>query len=360
MPTIKQRSKEENTSLDAVPAETKEKVIEEIAKLAKVSPSQITIESSLAHDLGLDSLDIAQLVVAIKEQFGITSLNSADLTTVGSVIAFAAKLRKSREEENGEQKETLIWKKERKRPEALYPEGKTIPSVFLMTCERMGNHVACADRLAGEISYRQLKMGVILLAESIRKMPGKHIGIMMPASVAVNAMVLAAMLAGKIPVMINWTLGERNLRSVIERSGIQTTLSSWNFIDRLDNVELNGIDEQLVFFEEIREKFSLSNKVKAFFLAQLSSERILKTFRRERDRGEDTAVILFTSGTESFPKGVPLTHQNLLSNQRAASLLAQIHSSDVLLGALPSFHSFGFSVTGLFPPSSRFKGCLHT
>src|SRR6185503_12759331 len=64
---------------------------------------------------------------------------------------------------------------------------------------------------------------------------------------------------------------------------------------------------------------------------------------------EDTTVILFTSGTESTPKGVPLTHANILSNLRGAYEYADFNDKDVLLGMLPPFHSFGFVITGLLP-----------
>jgi long-chain-fatty-acid--[acyl-carrier-protein] ligase len=348
-PAIREPAKEDQISLEGVPTEVREGVIEEIAKLTRVPLDQIVPPSFLAQDLGLDSLDIAQLVVSIKERFGVQSLHSSDLKTVGSVMVFAAKLKKGREEENGPLIQNGHWRKENNRPLTDYPEGTTIPEVFFKSCERMDGYLACVDQMAGEISYRRLKMGVLLLTETIRKLPGERIGIMMPASVVVNVMILGAMLAGKIPVMINWTLGERNLRSVAEQSQIQVTLSSWNFLDRLDNIELGDLDDQILFFEEVRRQFSLWNKFQAYYRSLFKSRYLLKILKADRLQRQDTAVILFTSGTESFPKGVPLTHENLLANQRGAYSLAKIESSDVLLGALPAFHSFGFSVTGLFP-----------
>jgi len=348
-PPIHKPDVQDEISLENVPQEVRQTVIEEIAKLSRVPYSEIRLGSHLSMDLGLDSLDSAQLVVSLKEMFGITTLHSSELTTVASVIAYAAKLKTGEEEDTTQAQKTGFWDHENNRPPSIYPEGETIPEVFLKTCKRMKNYMACVDQVAGEMSYKQLMMGVILLADVIQKIPGKRIGIMMPASVGVNAMILATMLAGKIPVMINWTLGERNLTSVIEQSGIEVTLSAWNFIDRLDNVELNGLDESILLLEEIRKKLSLSDKLKAFYRSLKSVRSILKTFGVDQLKTDDIAAILFTSGTESYPKGVPLSHRNILANQKGAYTVAEVVNTDVLLGALPSFHSFGFSVTGLFP-----------
>ncbi|MFC2049511.1 AMP-binding protein [Chlamydiota bacterium] len=348
-PPIYEPNKEEEVSLAQVPQEIRQKVIEEISKLTRAPLAEIQVDSDLALDLGLDSLDIAQLAVSLKEQFGITALHSSDLTTVGSVIAYAAKLKTPVEKEEQQPQVEGMWKREKNRPPTLFPTGETIPEVFLKTCDRMGKSLACVDLVAGEMSYQRLKMGVVLLAEAIRNMPGERIGIMMPASVGVNAMILATMLAGKIPVMMNWTLGERNLRSVVNQSGVQVTLSAMSFLDRLDNAELNGLDDKIVLLEDIRRKLSVWDKLKAFYRTRRKAAPLLKTFGADRLRKEDAAVILFTSGTESYPKGVPLSHHNLLTNQQGAYVVAGITSNDVLLGALPSFHSFGFSITGIFP-----------
>lgn len=354
-PAIKERPKEEEVSLEKIPQETKEKVLEEIEKLARDSQAEITLESHLSLDLGLDSLDLSQLVVWLKDTFGVLSLHSSDLTTVGSVLAFAAKLKTGKEEEEEGGEEKILWEKEKNRPHLLYPEGNSLPEVFLKTCQRMDGYLACVDNISGEVTYRRLKMGVILLAQAIQKLPGERIGVMMPASVAVYAVILATMLAGKIPVMINWTLGERNLLSVIEQSGIKVTLSSWNFLDRVDNIELNGLDDHILILEEMRRKFSLLDKVKALWCSKKKVRAVLKQFGVEQLKPEDPAVILFTSGTESIPKGVPLSHQNLMANQRSALKLVKFEDQDILLGALPSFHSFGFSVTGLFPLMAGFR-----
>lgn len=348
-PLIKERKQGDEISLDKIPEEIKREVLEEISNLTRFPPSEITAKSHLALDLGLDSLDTAQLVVFLRDTFGISSIQTSDLTDVASVYGFAARLKKSENTEAEEKEFSQISKKDHYRPPILYPEGDTLIEIFLKTCDRMDNCLACVDQMSGEISYKRLKTAVILLAESIRKMPGKQIGVMMPASVAVNALIFAILLAGKIPVMINWTLGERNLRSIVQQSQIQSTLSSWSFLDRLENAELNGLDDQIILLEDLRGNLSLFEKARAWLRSRKNAKKLLKIFKVDTLSQNDFAVILFTSGTESYPKGVPLTHRNLTANHKAAQKVFEVQQDDILLGALPPFHSFGFSVTGIFP-----------
>ncbi len=348
-PSIYERPKEEPIALENIPPEIRRGVILEVSKLAKKTPDEVMPEHHLSTDLGLDSLDTAQLIVALKEDYGVGEVQLTDLTTVASVMAFAARLKESQADQEEEGGAQGFWSKEERRPEAIYPEAETVIEAFFKTCHRFRGYTACSDRVTGEVPYNRLSISVILLAQAIQKLPGKHIGVMMPASVVVNAVILAAVLAGKVPVMINWTLGKRNLASVIEQSKIEATLTAWSFIDRLDNVELDGLDDQLIFLEDIRRSFNLWGKTRAFIRSKRSISGILRSFGAHRLQAKDPAVILFTSGTESVPKGVPLTHGNILSNQRAAAQLAKVTSDDIMLGVLPPFHSFGFSVTGLLP-----------
>lgn len=348
LPKVHILPKEEEIKAENIPPEIQQRVKEEIAALANRPPEEIAFGQHLAFDLGLDSLDQAQLSLLLKDSYGVTRLQLSELSTVGSVMAFAARLKKSEEgEEESFPKRRMEIEKNRPHPQP--PVGKTIIEVFLHTSKRMDGFVGCEDILSGEVTYKRLRLTVILLARLIAKMEGERIGIMLPASIAVNAVILATMLAGKVPVMINWTLGVRNLKAVVDKSKIKRTISSWQFLNKLENVELNGIDDQIVLLEDMRREMGLKDKLSALRLSRKSPEAILRTFGVHRKIKDDNAVILFTSGTESLPKGVPLTHHNILSNLKAAYDFISIKDEDVLLGVLPSFHSFGFSITGLFP-----------
>ena len=349
LPLVYQRPKESSINLNIISDDIKKLVIYEIAQVAHLPEEQITAEKDLAYDLGLDSLDRSQLVLVLKEQFSVPYVNSAELTTVGMMMAFAAHLKKSDEPEEEETKISK-WHEINKRPAVEYPkQAQTLIEAFLITSERMKGQLAAADASVGEISYDRLKIGVVLFARYIQNLPGRTVGIMLPASAAASMLIFATILAGKIPVMINWTLGERNLEAILEITKLQVVLSSWKFLNRLENTELGEIGEHILLIETIREEFTLREKLAAKRLAKKSTTTILKRFKANAIKPDNTAVILFTSGTESLPKGVPLTHHNIMENHRGALSLFLVQPSDVILGFLPPFHSFGFSVIGTLP-----------
>lgn len=227
------------------------------------------------------------------------------------------------------------------------PPGDTIAEVFLNQCAIGGNSMICADARIGIQTYSQLKLRAILLADYIKTLPGKYVGIMLPASVAANLLILACEIAGKVPLMINWTVGPRHLDSVVSLSKVQVVLSSWAFLDRLDNVDLTGVEDLLVMMEDVVRKVSIYDKLKAFWRSKKSTKAILKLFGTDKTDPHSEAVLLFTSGTESMPKGVPLTHENILSNLRSALSSVEVLTSDIVYGILPPFHSFGFTVSGI-------------
>ncbi|MCP5469390.1 MAG: AMP-binding protein [Chlamydiales bacterium] len=348
-PALAKRPKERKFLLSAVPQDVQDRVLQEVSNLSKIPVKSLSPEQNFAQDLGLDSLDKSQLALVLKEQFGVNQLNSADLTTIESMMAYAAHLKQGSAEEEKAQDKKSLWGLEKDRPDPVYPESETLIEGFLEAADRMGKYLAAADLMSGEVTYSRLKLGVILFALYLKDLPGDKVGVMLPASIAVDVAMLACQLAGKVPVMINWTLGERNLKSIIEQTGIQATLSSWKFLDRLSNTELGPLNDQLILLEEVRFSFSLKTKLRAMMLAKRNAKSVLRIFDARKLKKDNLAVILFTSGTESYPKGVPLSHHNVMENQRAAAKLISLTKDDVMFGILPPFHSFGFSVTGMLP-----------
>lgn len=334
-------------NLTAIPEEIKNKVTRKVAELAQREPSEIKPEMSIASDLGLDSLDIAELSAFLHDDFDIKGVPVNQITTVAKLMGLASR-QVHYEEEEEEEAAISHWKQPSKRVRLDIASGETIAEVFLNNSLRMGKNAACGDAKAGVLNYKQLRMRAILLAEYIRHLPGEYIGIMLPASVAANLLVMATEIAGKVPLMVNWTVGRRHLESVVKLSNVKVVLSSWAFLDKLENVDLDGIENQLVMVEDIRRQFTLFDKLKASWRANRSTKAIMKIFGIDRQKKTDPAVLLFTSGTESWPKGVPLSHQNILSNLRAIPQIIDFYSDDVLFGILPPFHSFGFSISCLF------------
>jgi long-chain-fatty-acid--[acyl-carrier-protein] ligase len=290
----------------------------------------------------------------LDERYEITDLLPGDLHTVEDVLQAAAGYKKEREGEESVSVKPNVWPEEKRLP-LEFPEGQTVQEVFLRSVERNKSRIACYDALSGPLSYRQLKLAALLLSEKFRELPGTRIGVMLPASSGAYLVILAVLFAGKVPVMLNWTSGVKALDHAVDLTGLKAAITSSRFLDRLENADLGKMEEMLHFLEEIRESIGCKDKLRALMLHLKSAKSLLKTLHV---LPSDPAVILFTSGTETLPKGVPLSHANLLSNERAGFKAVPLLPEDILLGILPPFHSFGFSITGLYPLLMGMRICF--
>lgn len=341
---------DKDVNLSAISNSIKQKVLSRLAQIAETQAESIKPNMNLATDLGLDSLDIAEVAIFLQDTFDVQNIPNQELTTVARVLGIAAKQIVFETETDNDHADISKWMKTSgpRRRISLAP-GKLIPEVVLNVCDKMGHEVACADERSGILTYSNLKLRVILLARFIRQLEGEYIGILLPSSVGASILILATQLAGKVPLLINWTVGTRHLESVVKLSNVKHVLTSWSFIDKLENVALDPIEDILMMLEDQRRHFTLLEKIKAFILSKRSTASLLKKFKLNEKTENDKAVLLFTSGTESLPKGVPLSHKNILSNQGAALEGLKIYSDDVFLSMLPPFHAFGFSITSLIP-----------
>lgn len=333
-----------------------QEVFAHLATLCGRSPDQIDRKMHLSHDLGLDSLDIAQLYVFLDERYSISDLLPGDLHTAEDVLQAAAGYKKQREEAPAATKRKFSWPEERRGIPKI-AEGETIQEVFLRSVDCNGSNIACVDGLSGALSYRKLKLAALILSHKFRQLPQDRIGIMLPSSSGAYLMILAVLLAGKTPVMLNWTSGVKALDHAADLAELKTVITSSKFLDRLENGDLGKIEEMLYFLEDLRETISLTDKLRALFLSWKGTNTLLKKLNLSSVSSFQPAVILFTSGTEALPKGVPLSHYNLLSNQRAGMQAVQMRPDDILYGVLPPFHSFGFSVTGILPLLAGLRIC---
>ena len=124
--------------------------------------------------------------------------------------------------------------------------------------------------------------------------------------------------------MLNWTLGPRYLNHMVELTECESVISSWKFLERLSNVEFGSLTNKIYQLEDIKRKISKIKKIGALIDSFKGADRLLRKLKLHKKSENDPAVVLFTSGTESLPKGVPLSHKNILTNQRGAMRNAQI------------------------------------
>ncbi|MDD5770209.1 MAG: AMP-binding protein [Candidatus Gracilibacteria bacterium] len=197
------------------------------------------------------------------------------------------------------------------------------------------------DNILGIQNKKDFIIKAYLIANYIKNIKGDYIGIMLPSVGSASLIIIATYLAGKIPVMFNWTLGKESFKHCKDFSKVENILTSKNFYDKVKNNFLEEYNKEntFMFLEDLLKNISLINKIKAFINSKLMLIPNLP----------ETAVILFTSGSENLPKAVPLTHTNLIENIKGSLGIFELKSDDILLGFLPPFHSFGFTINTIMP-----------
>lgn len=329
-------------ALADVPPATRQLVLAHLAELCGVPAPRD--EDRLAQDLGLDSLAKAELVLWLGREFGFVEGNVDALQTVGDVL-LAARGQAVVTRPVELQPAPAAWFRPRQRQRLSLPDGRTITEVFLDQARRGPDRICVADQLRGAKSYRDLITAILVLRPYLARLDGQRIGLMLPASVGATVLYLTALFAGKTPVMVNWTTGTRNMTHLLELVGVRHVLTSAALVGRLaaQGLDLGGLRDRLLPVEELAKRIGLGTKMAAAASARLNWTAL------ERAAVAETAVVLMTSGSESLPKAVPLTHANILANIRDILHVLTVHQDDVLLGILPPFHSFGLTVTMLTP-----------
>jgi acyl-CoA synthetase (AMP-forming)/AMP-acid ligase II/acyl carrier protein/1-acyl-sn-glycerol-3-phosphate acyltransferase len=334
------------------PEATRRIVIEELGRLTGRTDIQLT--DRLAQDLGLDSLASAELVIWVEREFGYSVGTPESLTTVGDVV-LAASGKGISAIESPLRSASSAWTAARGDARFTVPGGATITEVFLEQASRRAGQVLLADQVSGEVTYRRLVLGLLLMVPKIRELPGRYVGIMLPASVGAGLFYLAVLFAGKTPVMINWTTGSRNLTHSLDLLGVERVITAKALLAKLETmgIDLSALAGRFVLAEDLRASFTTGQKLSALVRSYVSWKDLRGVTPTEE------AVVLFTSGSESLPKAVPLTHTNILTNARDTFAAVALLDSDVMIGMLPPFHSFGITVTTILPLCSGFRTVYH-
>ncbi len=216
---------------------------------------------------------------------------------------------------------------------------------FVRRARRCPFRFAMADARVPRLNFGGALMKVAYLARRLRgPWSGQEmVGILLPPSVAGALVNHAALLLGKVPVNLNYTLSEETLASCVRQCQLETILTSQAFLDRVKV----RIPCRTLLLEDIVAKPQIMEKLAAFVLSWLVPVGWLeKAVGRERPGSlDDLATIIFSSGSTSEPKGVMLSHYNLVSNACQLGQIQDFGPRDRFLGILPFFHSFGFTAT---------------
>ena len=336
------------------PATLKPKTIEQVNEVvAGFLKRELAAEEAEAgtrlEDLGLDSLDRMELALRIEQQFGFHSDEVVE--TLGGLWALAdgklvahAKSAKPVEVPKAWFAPLAGGTTGADNGDGSWLLDETVAAAFVHRMLESPETAATGDPMTGLLSRRRLLVGASLMARRFAAIPEPHVGVMLPASVAADLVFYGLHLAGKTPVMMNWTTGPASLAHGIQATEVKRVITSSRLIDRL-GLEVEGAD--YLFLEEVKKSIGKAEALSTMLASRLRPGSLLKQLPRQRH--DDPAVFLFTSGSESAPKTVPLSHRNLLTNILDSLDVLQPNGDDKLLGFLPPFHSFGLTGNVLLP-----------
>ncbi len=223
---------------------------------------------------------------------------------------------------------------------------RTVVEALIEAAKTHGmSRVATEDPVSGALTYRKLLAGIAVLgAKLMRYAPeGRPVGVMLPNANGAVVTLFGLMSAGRVPAMINFTAGAANILSACKAAQIGTILTSRAFVEkaRLDNlVATVGKEVAIVYLEDIRETVTRLDKLRG--LIKANKPLVAR-------KPDDWAAILFTSGSEGVPKGVVLSHRNMLANAAQAAARIDFGRQDKVFNVLPAFHSFGLTVGIVLP-----------
>jgi acyl-[acyl-carrier-protein]-phospholipid O-acyltransferase/long-chain-fatty-acid--[acyl-carrier-protein] ligase len=210
---------------------------------------------------------------------------------------------------------------------------------------KAAQRIAVQDPLGSELSYGKLILGAQILGARLDGdlKPAAAVGVLLPNSAGVAVTFFALQSIGRVPAMLNFTAGAANMLSACRAANADVVLTSRTFIEkaRLGEV-VRKLEEavRIIYLEDVRAGISWRDKVRG--LLQGSSPQAVRD-------ANDPAVVLFTSGSEGTPKGVVLSHRNILAN--CAQCLARFaaNGEDKVFNVLPVFHSFGLTGGMIMP-----------
>lgn len=223
-----------------------------------------------------------------------------------------------------------------------------------------GGAIAVEDQDRQPLTRDRLILAAAVLGRRLSAVTrkGESVGVLLPNVNGAAVTFVALTAYGRVPAMLNFSAGLKNLEAACDAAGIRTIVTSAAFVKTLkleEVVEALKRRATVVMLEDLRRAITTADKLVGAAFAKLPA----LGHALFRPRPDDVAVILFTSGTEGVPKGVALTHANLLANVAQILAIHRFSSTDVMFNALPVFHCFGLTAGLLLPLMGGFKSFLY-
>lgn len=233
-----------------------------------------------------------------------------------------------------------------------------LPSIvesWLDQAKSLGNRLAVADSTGAKFSHHRLITAVLTLRSKLFKILASdhRVGVCLPSSAGAVVTLLSLLSLGKTLVNLNYTASLPTLRVAIEEAGLKHIITSKRFLGSLTKkgfpVEGAFAGLEVLYLEDIKKTVEQKELLKNFLIVKCAPAALLKLILVSPIGSNQVAAILFSSGSEGTPKGVELTHRNIVGNARQSAEALEARADDVVLGILPIFHAFGLTATTLLP-----------
>jgi acyl-[acyl-carrier-protein]-phospholipid O-acyltransferase/long-chain-fatty-acid--[acyl-carrier-protein] ligase len=227
---------------------------------------------------------------------------------------------------------------------------RTLDRALVRSARRYPWRFAEADGRVSKMNFAGLLVKAIFVARRLRPVWKNQevVGILIPPSVGGALVNYAAALLGRVTMNLNYTASNEIMASCSRQCNLQTVITSKAFLERFPKTEIPG---QTLLLEDVLDKPRITEKLTALLFAWMLPYRLLKlALGARRQTTDDVATVIFSSGSTGDPKGVMLSHHNIAANIRQVTQVFILGGEDKILGILPFFHSFGFTV-GLWLPA---------
>lgn len=230
-----------------------------------------------------------------------------------------------------------------------------LQKAWIRSAKNVGSALCMADSTGTEVSGDRFITATLMMALVLKPKLNKsqNIGLLLPTSVAGSMGNMAVLTLGKTIVNLNHSSGEESLIHALKIANISKVIASKLFVTKLKakGFELSNIlkEADIIYLEEIKEDMDKSKRIFMLMVVKVLPAWLLSMVFIKKSNVQDTAAILFSSGSESTPKGIELSHQNIMGNIKQTATLLNPTDTDVMLGILPIFHSLGLTVTMLLP-----------